>query len=195
VFFFWPATQAVWYSFQLQDAFGLKSQFVGLQNFAALFRDGNYLESFKVTALFSVLVAFLRHRHLAAVRRHGRPRACAARSPTRRCSSGRTPWRPPVAGVLWAFSLRARRSASSPYLLKRFGIDWNWIINADQAMALVVIAGRLEADLVQLPLLPRRAAVDPRSLIEAAAIDGASPSRRFWTSSFRCSRRPPSFCW
>ena len=57
VFFFWPAAQAVWYSFQLQDAFGLKSQFVGLENFAALFKDGNYLESFKVTAVFSVLVA------------------------------------------------------------------------------------------------------------------------------------------
>src|SRR5215831_250373 len=58
LFFFWPATQAIWYSFQLQDAFGLKTQFVGLQNFATLFNDGNYLESFKVTALFSVLVAF-----------------------------------------------------------------------------------------------------------------------------------------
>jgi sn-glycerol 3-phosphate transport system permease protein len=58
VFFFWPAAQAVWYSFQLQDAFGLKTQFVGLQNFVGLFKDGNYLESFKTTALFSVLVAF-----------------------------------------------------------------------------------------------------------------------------------------
>ena len=58
VFFFWPAAQAVWYSFQLQDAFGLNSQFVGLDNFRNLFKDDNYLESFKVTALFSVLVAF-----------------------------------------------------------------------------------------------------------------------------------------
>jgi sn-glycerol 3-phosphate transport system permease protein len=58
VFFFWPAAQAVWYSLQLQDAFGLKTQFVGLQNFAHLFNDRNYLESFEVTALFSVLVAF-----------------------------------------------------------------------------------------------------------------------------------------
>ena len=58
LFFFWPATQALWYSFQLQDAFGFKTQFVGLANFAALFRDGNYLASFKITALFSLLVAF-----------------------------------------------------------------------------------------------------------------------------------------
>ena len=57
VFFFWPAFQAVWFSFQLQDAFGLKTEFVGLQNFAELFRDSHYLESFKVTGLFSILVA------------------------------------------------------------------------------------------------------------------------------------------
>src|SRR5512139_245756 len=57
VFFFWPAAQAIWYSFQLQDAFGLKTEFVGLANFADLFRDENYLASFRVTAIFSVLVA------------------------------------------------------------------------------------------------------------------------------------------
>ena len=59
VFFFWPAAQAVWYSFQLQDAFGLKTQFVGLQNFVTLFRDEHYLNSFRVTAVFSVSVAVL----------------------------------------------------------------------------------------------------------------------------------------
>src|SRR6266480_7962065 len=57
VFFFWPAAQAFWFSFQLQDAFGLRTEFVGLSNFAALFRDANYLHSFQVTALFSGLVA------------------------------------------------------------------------------------------------------------------------------------------
>ena len=57
IFFFWPATQAVWYSFQLQDAFGLKTQFVGLQNFVQLFNDPVYLNSFRVTAIFSALVA------------------------------------------------------------------------------------------------------------------------------------------
>ena len=59
VFFFWPAAQAVWYSFLLQDAFGLNTEFVWFQNFQALFEDAHYLESFKVTGLFSVLVAFL----------------------------------------------------------------------------------------------------------------------------------------
>ena len=57
VFFFWPAAQAFWYSFQLQDAFGLNTEFVGLRNFQDLFRDSHYLDAFKVTAVFSVLVA------------------------------------------------------------------------------------------------------------------------------------------
>jgi len=57
VFFFWPASQAVWYSFQLQDAFGLSSQFVGFENFRALFRDPHYLQSFKTTAVFSIAVS------------------------------------------------------------------------------------------------------------------------------------------
>src|SRR6185503_3947531 len=58
IFFFWPAAQAVWYSFLLQDAFGTSAEFVWFDNFTALFEDGNYLDSFKVTAVFSVLVAF-----------------------------------------------------------------------------------------------------------------------------------------
>src|SRR5947208_2087560 len=58
VFFFWPAAQAIWFSFQLQDAFGLRTEFVGLRNFEALFADSHYLASFRTTAIFSVLVAF-----------------------------------------------------------------------------------------------------------------------------------------
>ena len=74
VFFFWPAVQAVWFSFQLQDAFGLQTEFVGLQNFAQLFADAHYLHSFKITAVFSVLVAVSGIVDLAAARHHGRPR-------------------------------------------------------------------------------------------------------------------------
>ena len=58
VFFFWPAVQAVWYSFLLQDAFGSSTQFVWFENYQSLLSDSHYYESFKVTALFSVLVAF-----------------------------------------------------------------------------------------------------------------------------------------
>src|SRR5437773_1105423 len=74
VFFFWPAAQAFWYSFQIQDAFGINKEFVGLRNFADLIHDSNYLASFQTTAIFSLLVAGSGI-HLARARRHGRPRA------------------------------------------------------------------------------------------------------------------------
>jgi sn-glycerol 3-phosphate transport system permease protein len=182
VFFFWPATQAVWYSFQLQDAFGLKSQFVGLQNFAALFRDGNYLESFKVTALFSVLVAF-----------SGIAISLLFAAMADRVLRGALAYKtlliwpyavaPAIAGVLWAF-LFAPSIGIVTYVLKRFGIDWNWIINADQAMALVVIAAVWKQISYNFLFFLAGLQSIPRSLIEAAAIDGASPSRRFWTIVF-----------
>jgi len=182
VFFFWPATQAVWYSFQLQDAFGLKSQFVGLQNFSALFRDSNYLESFKVTALFSVLVAF-----------SGLAISLLLAAMADRVLRGALAYKtlliwpyavaPAIAGVLWAF-LFAPSIGIVTYVLKGFGIDWNWIIKGDQAMALVVIASVWKQISYNFLFFLAGLQSIPRSLIEAAAIDGASPSRRFWTIVF-----------
>jgi sn-glycerol 3-phosphate transport system permease protein len=182
VFFFWPATQAVWYSFQLQDAFGLRSQFVGLQNFAALFRDGNYLDSFKVTALFSVLVAF-----------SGIAISLLLAAMADRVLRGALAYKtlliwpyavaPAIAGVLWAF-LFAPSIGVVTYVLRRFGIDWNWIINGDQAMLLVVIAAVWKQISYNFLFFLAGLQSIPKSLIEAAAIDGASPSRRFWTIVF-----------
>ena len=56
LFFFWPAGEAVWQSAFLPDPFGLKSQFVGFENFEYLFTDPYYLASFRTTAAFSALV-------------------------------------------------------------------------------------------------------------------------------------------
>ena len=75
VFFFWPAAQAVYWSFLVQDPFGLSTTFVWFQNYAELFEDAHYLDSFRITAIFSTLVAVIGHRDLAAARGHGRPRA------------------------------------------------------------------------------------------------------------------------
>ncbi|HWV89437.1 MAG TPA: glycerol-3-phosphate transporter permease, partial [Burkholderiales bacterium] len=122
VFFFWPAAQAVWYSFQLQDAFGLKTQFVGLQNFAHLFRDGNYLASFRVTAVFSVLVAFF-----------GLAISLLLATMADRVLRGALAYKtlliwpyavaPAVAGVLWAF-LFAPSVGIATYWLRQQGVDW-----------------------------------------------------------------------
>jgi sn-glycerol 3-phosphate transport system permease protein len=182
VFFFWPATQAAWYSFQLQDAFGERTQFVGLQNFANLFRDGNYLDSFKVTALFSVLVAFF-----------GLAISLLLAAMADRVLRGALAYKtlliwpyavaPAIAGVLWAF-LFAPSIGIITFALRGFGVDWNWIINDNQAIALVVIASVWKQISYNFLFFLAGLQSIPRSLIEAAAIDGAGPTRRFWTVVF-----------
>jgi sn-glycerol 3-phosphate transport system permease protein len=182
IFFFWPAAQAIWYSFQLQDAFGLQTEFVGLRNFNDLFHDSHYLESFKVTALFSVLVAFF-----------GIAISLLLATMADRVVRGALAYKtlliwpyavaPAVAGVLWAF-LFAPSIGILTFLLKRFGIDWNWIIQGDQAMLLVVIASVWNQISYNFLFFLAGLQSIPKSLIEAAAIDGAGPTRRFWTIVF-----------
>jgi sn-glycerol 3-phosphate transport system permease protein len=179
IFFFWPAVQAVWYSFQLQDAFGERTQFVGLANFAALFRDANYLHSFGITALFSVLVAGC-----------GIGIALLLATMANRVIRGALGYRtlliwpyavaPAVAGVLWAF-LFAPSVGIITYALRRAGYNWDWVLQADQAMALVVIASVWKQISYNFLFFLAGLQSIPRSLIEAAAIDGAGPMRRFWT--------------
>jgi sn-glycerol 3-phosphate transport system permease protein len=183
VFFFWPAAQALWYSFQLQDAFGLKTQFVGLQNFVTLFKDENYLASFRVTAVFSVLVAVI---GLAAAL----VLALMADRVVRGAMGYKTlliwPYAvaPAVAGVLYAF-LFAPSIGIVTYALRRwFGIEWNWLLDGEQAMLLVVMAAVWNHVSYNFVFFLAGLQAIPRSLIVAAAIDGAGPARRFWTVVF-----------
>ena len=182
VFFFWPAIQAGWYSFQLQDAFGERTQFVGLANFAALFRDPNYLHSFQVTALFSVLVAGC-----------GITISLLLAAMADRVIRGALAYRtlliwpyavaPAVAGVLWLF-LFAPSIGIVTFALRSLGIDWDWVLQGDQAMLLVVIAATWKQISYNFLFFLAGLQSIPRSLIEAAAIDGAGPGRRFWTIVF-----------
>ncbi len=183
VFFFWPATQAVWFSFQLQDAFGLKTQFVGLQNFISLFRDESYLHSFRVTAVFSLLVAFF-----------GIALSLLLAVMADRVIRGATAYRtlliwpyavaPAVAGVLYAFLFAPSIGIVSYALRGWFGINWNWLLNGDQAMLLIVMAAVWNQISYNFVFFLAGLQSIPRSLIEAAAIDGAGPLRRFWTVVF-----------
>lgn len=182
VFFFWPAAQAVYYSFLLQDAFGLSTQFVWLRNFADLFKDGHYVESIKVTVVFSLLVA-------ASGIAISLLLAVMADRVVRGALVYKTlliwPYAvaPAVAGVLWAF-LFAPSIGIVTYLLKRMGIDWNWVIDSEQAMLLVVIAAVWKQISYNFLFFLAGLQSVPRSLIEAGAIDGAGPARRFWTIVF-----------
>ena len=182
IFFFWPAVQAVYYSFLVQDPFGNSSAFVWFQNYAELFRSSNYLESFKVTAVFSVLVAasgivvslFL---------------ATMADRVVRGALAYKTlliwPYAvaPAVAGVLWAFIFSPSIGIVT-YYLKKVGINWDWVIKGDQAMTLVVLAATWKQISYNFLFFLAGLQSIPKSLIEAAAIDGATPTRRFWTIVF-----------
>jgi len=182
VFFFWPAGQALWYSLQSQDAFGMNVTFAGLDNFRYLLNDDAYLDSFRVTAVFSLLVAgggivialvmaVLADRVVKAALLYRTlliwPYAVAAA----------------VAGVLWGF-LFAPSIGIVTFALKQVGIDWNWVLQGDQAMALVVIASIWKQISYNFLFFLAGLQSIPRSLIEAAAIDGARPMRRFWTIVF-----------
>jgi len=179
IFFFWPAGQAIWYSFQLQDAFGLQSEFVWFENFTSLFRDSRYLESFKTTAVFSVSVAGL-----------GLAISLLLATMADRVVRGALVYKTvliwpyavaaAVAGVLWAF-LFAPSIGIVTYVLKGFGINWNWIIRGDQAMLLIIIASVWKQISYNFLFFLAGLQSIPKSLIEAAAIDGAGPVRRFWT--------------
>jgi len=182
VFFFWPAAQAVWFAFHLQDAFGLKMQFVGLDNFTRLFRDSRYLASFETTAVFSILVAS-----------SGIVISLLFATMADRVLRGALAYKtlliwpyavaPAVAGVLWAF-LFAPSIGIVTYVLKGMGVNWNWIIQGDQAMLLVVMASVWKQISYNFLFFLAGLQSIPKSLIEAAAIDGAGPGRRFWTIVF-----------
>lgn len=182
IFFFLPAAQAVWYSFQVQDAFGNATQFVWFENFQVLFRDEAYLNSFQVTAVFSILVAVL-----------GLAISLLLATLADRVIRGSTAYRmlliwpyavaPAVAGVLWGFMFAPSIGIVS-FVLRKMGIDWNWVLRGDQAMLLVVMAATWKQVSYNFLFFLAGLQSIPRSLIEAAAIDGASPFRRFWTIVF-----------
>lgn len=182
IFFFLPAGQAIEQSVMMQDAFGLSNEFVGLANFQTLFADPNYIESFKVTMLFSVLVAGigLVVSLLFAV--------CADR-----VLRGGNAYKsfliipyaiaPAVAGVLWMFIFNPTLGVLS-YALRQFGFEWNYMVNADHALALIVIAAVWKQVSYNFIFFLAGLQAVPKSLLEAAAMDGAGPFRRFWTVVF-----------
>ncbi len=182
VFFFWPAAQALYQSVLQQDAFGTSTEFVGLENFERLFSDETYLASFKTTALFSALVAVcgLSIALLLAVMADRVLRGAALYKTL-------LIWpyavAPAVAGVLWVFMFASPMGVVA-YALQFVGVEWNHMLRSDHAMALIVMAAVWKQISYNFLFFLAGLQSIPKSLIEAAAIDGASPARRFWTIVF-----------
>ncbi len=182
VFFFWPAAQALYQSLLTEDAFGTSTEFVGLENFKRLFADASYLASFQTTAVFSILVAVI-----------GLALALALAVMADRVIRGAMAYKtlliwpyavaPAVAGVLWLFMFAPSIGIVS-YALRAGGLDWNHLINSDHAMTLIVMAAVWKQISYNFLFFLAGLQSIPKSLIEAAAIDGAGPWRRFWTIQF-----------
>jgi sn-glycerol 3-phosphate transport system permease protein len=182
VFFFWPAAQALYNSLLQQDAFGTSTQFVGMANFKRLFADETYLASFWTTAVFSVLVAAigLSASMLLAVMAD---RVVKGSSVYKTLLVWPYAVAPAVAGVLWLFMFAPSIGVVS-YALRAMGMDWNHLLNGTHAMALIVMAAVWKQISYNFLFFLAGLQSIPKSLIEAAAIDGAGPWRRFWTVQF-----------
>ena len=182
IFFFWPAALAFWQSVHREDPFGLSSRFVGLANFAAVLADPDYTDAILRTAVFSLAVTMLALIPSLLL-------AVMADRVIRAATTYKTvlllPYAvaPAVAGVLWLFLFYPGVGVLA-HALQRFGVDWNYLLNGGQAMLLVIIIAAWKQISYNFLFFLAGLQSIPKSLIEAAAIDGASGARRFWTIIF-----------
>ncbi|MGL5284978.1 MAG: sn-glycerol-3-phosphate ABC transporter permease UgpA [Aeromonas sp.] len=177
VFFLWPAGQALWYSLLHIDPFGLSSEFVGLANFRDLLRDESYLATFGVTLQFSGMVAgsgLLISLLLAALVDH----VLRARRIYQTLLLLPYAVAPAVAAVLWMFLFSPGRGLLT-HALDLMGYEWNHAQHSGQAMLLVVVASVWKQLSYNFLFFFAALQSIPRSLVEAAAIEGAGPIRRF----------------
>jgi sn-glycerol 3-phosphate transport system permease protein len=182
IFFYWPASQAVWQSFLMQDAFGLSTEFVGFENYTLLFRQPEYYRAMVTTVIFSTLVAFLSLSCALLL-------ASQADKHLRFAQGYKTlliwPYAvaPAIAGVLWIFMFHpSLGTLAQP--LRALGINWNPLLNGDHALVLLVFAATWKQISYNFLFFLAGLQAIPKSVIEAAAIDGAGPMRRFWTIIF-----------
>ena len=182
IFFYWPASQAVWQSFLVQDAFGTSTEFVWFENYRDLFSKPDYYGALWNTVVFSTLVtslslsiallfAVMADRHIRGHQVFTTlliwPYAVA----------------PAIAGVLWMFMFNPSLGTLAQGL-RWLGYDWNPLLNGNQAMSLVVMAAVWKQISYNFLFFLAGLQSIPKSVIEAAAIDGAKPVRRFWTIVF-----------
>jgi len=182
IFFIWPALLAFWQSFLREDAFGFKTTFVWFDNYRRLFADPYYLNSFGRTLLFAGLVAFL-SMGIALLLAIAASRVLRAS----KVYSTLIVWpyavAPAIAGILWWFMFNPAIGIIT-YMLRTMGVQWNHLLNADNAMTLIVIASVWKQVSYNFLFFLAGLQSIPRSLEEAAAIDGAGPVKRFWTIVF-----------
>lgn len=182
VFFHWPAAQAIEQSMLLQDAFGLRQTFVWFENFEAVLRDPNYLATVRVTVIFSVAVTAL-SMGLALLFAVLANAHIAGRGVYKTLLIWPYALAPAVAAVLWLFIFNPDIGVLGR-ALNDWGIDWDYRLNDTQALVMVILASAWKQVSYNFIFFLAGLQAIPRSLLEAAAIDGAGPVRRFRTVTF-----------
>jgi sn-glycerol 3-phosphate transport system permease protein len=182
VFFYWPAGQALYQSLLRQDPFGLKTRFVGLENFRHVLADPAYLNSVKVTVIFSLATAAIAM-SLALLLAVKAEKVVRGRGFYRTLLIWPYAVAPAIAGMLWLFMFNPAMGTFA-YMLRHAGIDWDPLLNGPQAMLLVIVAAAWKQISYNFLFFVAGLQAIPRTLIEAAAIDGASETKRFWTIVF-----------
>jgi sn-glycerol 3-phosphate transport system permease protein len=182
VFFFWPSGQMLWQSVLVEDAFGGNSKFVWFENFASLLNESAYYDSVRVTVVFSFLVAAI-GLSLSLLLAVMADRIIRGASVYKMILVWPYAVAPAVAGVLWGFLFNPSVGTVS-WMLKAVGVDFNYVTNGHQALILIVIAAVWNQVSYNFLFFLAGLQSIPRSLIEAAAIDGAGPGRRFWDIAF-----------
>ena len=182
VFFYWPASQAVKESFFIQDAFGTTSSFVGFENYRALFTEPYYFHAVGVTAIFAIAVT-LASLSIALLLAVQADRGIRGKTAYQTLLVWPYAVAPAVAGVIWIFLFQPSLGYLA-HIAKALGVDWNPTLDGAQAMTLVVIAAVWKQISYNFLFFLAGLQSIPKSLIEAAAIDGARPARRFWTIVF-----------
>ena len=182
IFFIWPAAQALYQSFLVEDAFGLGSEFVWFENFIFLFEDEYYLDSFGRTALFSFLVAFV-SMSFSLILAGFAERVIRGELIYKSLLIWPYAVAPVLAGALWIMLFDPSLGLIT-YYLKYFDVEWNYKLNGTQAMILVVLASAWKQVAYNFLFFLAGIHAIPKSMIEAAALDGSGPLKRFWTIIF-----------
>jgi sn-glycerol 3-phosphate transport system permease protein len=183
LFFYWPAGQTLWQSFLLQDAFGLSTTVVWFENYYELFRQPEYYRTVWTTMVFSTAVALL-SLSCALLLATQADKQLAGGAAYRTLLIWPYAVAPAVAGVLWIFMFHPSLGVLGRGLRTVFGVDWNPLLNDRHAMIMVVLAATWKQISYNFLFFLAGLQAIPRSVTEAAAIDGARPLRRFWTITF-----------
>lgn len=182
-FFYWPALQGLIQSFHLSDPFGMQSRFVWFYNYIELFTDPLYLRSIFITFTFSLMVATVSI-FLGLFIATMASRALKAKALVRTMLIWPYAVAPAISGIMWLFLLHPSYGVVALGIKRWLGVEWNPVLNGADAMVMITMAAAWKQISYNFVFFLAGMQAIPKSLIEAAAIDGASPFRRFWTITF-----------